>query len=60
MEKWLCLGAMGLSGILLVLFVLDLVIKLPFGGLSGLVDILGAISCALVLYLGWDAFRDVR
>ena len=61
MEKWLCWGAMGVSGGLLLLFVLDLVtLKIPFGGLSRLVDILGAISCALVLFLSWDAFKDLR
>ncbi len=60
MEKWLCLGAMGISSTLLVLFLLDLVIQIPFGGLSGLVDILALLSCGLILFLGWDAFRDVR
>jgi hypothetical protein len=61
MEKWLCLGAMGISGVLLILFVLDLVTKsIPFGGLSTAVDILGAVACALVAFLGWDAFRDLH
>lgn len=61
MEKWLCWGAMGISGGLLVLFILDLVTKsIPFGGLSTVVDILGVVSCGLVAYLGWDAFRDLR
>ncbi len=60
MEKWFCWGAMGTSGLLLILFVLDLVIKIPFGGLSLMVDILSAIGCALVAYLGWDALRDLR
>jgi hypothetical protein len=61
MEKWLCWGAMGISGVLLILFVLDLVTKsIPFGGLSTLVDILGAAACALVAFLAWDAFRDLH
>ena len=60
MEKWLCWGAMGVSGVLLVLFVLDLVLGFPFGGLSAIVDILGALSCGLIGYLGWDAFKDLR
>jgi len=60
MEKWLCRGTMGLSGLLLLLFVLDLVLRIPFGGLSRVVDILGLLSCGMVLYLGWDAFKDWR
>ncbi|MCC6416723.1 MAG: hypothetical protein IT429_00570 [Gemmataceae bacterium] len=60
MEKWMCWGAMGVSGFLLFLFVLDLVFKFPFGGLSQVVDVLAILSCAAVLYLGWDASRDLR
>ena len=60
MEKWLCWGGMGISGGLMLLFVLDLLITIPYGGLSKMVDILGVLSCAMVLYLSWDAFRDLR
>jgi hypothetical protein len=60
MEKWLCWGSMGVAGFLLLLFVLDLVVRFPFGGLNRLVDILAVISCGVVLYLGWDAFQDLR
>jgi hypothetical protein len=60
MEKWLCLGAMGVSGLLLLLFILDVVVKIPFGGLSLVVDIVSALACAIVLYLAWDAYQDVR
>ena len=60
MEKWLCWGAMGGSGFLLLLFLLDLILRFPFGGLSRVVDILAVLSCAAVLYLGWDAYQDIR
>ena len=60
MEKWLCWASMGVSGVLLLLFLLDLVVKTPFGGLSKIVDVLAVISCGVVLYLGWDAFQDLR
>jgi hypothetical protein len=61
MEKWLCWGAMGVSGFLFILFLLDVVTKsIPFGGLSTIVDIVGAIACALVIFLGWDASKDLR
>jgi hypothetical protein len=60
MEKWLCWGAMGISGFMVALFLLDLVIGFPFGKLSLVVDILGVAACAIVLFLGWDAAKDLR
>jgi hypothetical protein len=60
MEKWLCWGSMGVAGLMLLLFVLDLAFTVPFGGISKPVDILSIICSALVLYLGWDASRDLR
>ena len=61
MEKWLCWGAMGISGLLFILFILDVVTKsIPFCGLSTIVDILGALACGLIIYLGWDASKDLR
>ncbi|MFO0926630.1 MAG: hypothetical protein U0736_06260 [Gemmataceae bacterium] len=59
MEKILCFGSMGIAGLLLLLFVLDMVVKMPFGGTSVLVDIFGILVSALVLYLAFDAFRDL-
>jgi hypothetical protein len=60
MEKWLCLGSLGVAGVLLILFLLDVIIQIPFGGLNRVVDIVALLSCGLVVYLSWDAFRDVR
>jgi hypothetical protein len=60
MEKWLCWGSMGVAGLMLLLFILDLAFTFPFGGISKAVDILSIICSALVLYLGWDASRDLR
>jgi hypothetical protein len=60
MERWLCWGSMGVAGLLLLLFVLDLVIKVPFGGMGLMVDIFGILASGLVLYLGYDAFRDLH
>jgi hypothetical protein len=60
MEKWLCWGSMGISGFILLLFLLDILFQFPFGRLSLVVDIFGIIACGVVLYLGWDASRDLR
>jgi hypothetical protein len=60
MEKWFCWSSMGVAGLLLLLFLLDLFTKFPFAGLSSTVDIIMVIACGIVLYLAWDAFRDLR
>jgi hypothetical protein len=60
MEKWLCFGSMGVAGLLLLVFLLDAIVSTPFGGVSILVDIFGVLASAVVLYLAYDAFRDLR
>lgn len=60
MEKWLCWGSMGVAGLLLLLFLLDLTLKIPFGGVSPTVDVFSLIAAAIVLYLAWDAARDLQ
>ena len=60
MEKWFCWGSMGVAGLLLLLFLLDVLAGIPFGGLSPTVDIVSVVSCAILLYLGWNAYRDLR
>lgn len=60
MEKWLCWGSMGVAGLLLLLFLMDLVLGFPFGGVSAFVDIFGIFGSGLVLFLAWDASRDLR
>ena len=62
MEKWFCWTAMGSAGLVLLLFLVDLILNQPFGlrdiGLA--VDILGIVCCGVLLYLGWNAYRDIR
>ncbi len=63
MEKGMCLGSIGVSGFLLLIFLLDLFADVPFGG-SGSpylwVDIFGVLACGIVGYLGWNAYRDLK
>jgi hypothetical protein len=60
MEKWLCWGSMGVAGLLLLLFLLDLMFGFPFQKVSLYVDFFGILASGLVLYLAWDAFKDLR
>jgi hypothetical protein len=60
MEKWLCWGSLGVAGLLLLLFLLDLVLGFPFGGIDWYINILGMIACGLTGYLAWESFREIR
>jgi hypothetical protein len=60
MEKWLCFGSMGIAGLLLLLFPLDIVVGFPFGTISIPVDVFGILASGVVLYLAFDAQRDLR
>jgi hypothetical protein len=60
MEKWLCFSSMGVAGLLLLLFLLDIIIGVPFGKSSIMVDIFGILTSGLVFFLAFDAFRDLR
>ena len=47
-------------GLLLLLFLLDIFLAVPFGGASYIVDGAGILACGVVLYLAYDAFLDLR
>jgi hypothetical protein len=59
MEKWMCWGSMGVAGLLLLLFLLDIFLFVPFNA-GWIVDGAGILACGVVLYLAYDAFRDLR
>ena len=65
MEKWMCLGSVGVAALMLILFVADIAAGFPFSGDMSdspflLVDIGGALAAVIVGYLGWNAYRDVK
>jgi hypothetical protein len=60
MPKFLTIGGMAISAILLLLFGLDLAIQIPFERVSPVMDI-AAVVCALMLgYMSWTTFRELR
>jgi hypothetical protein len=68
MEKWLCIGSIGVAVIMFILFLLDLIVGIPFSSAKPpgesspfiLVDIGGLLGAGVVGYLGWNAYRDVK
>ena len=61
MDKALCYGALGIGALMLLVFMLDLVAGVPFGGKDFVAgDVLGLLASAIVVYLGWNASRDLK
>jgi len=61
MEKWFCWGAIGIGGLMILLFGLSLFPPyFPFGaGIHIFVKILIILASSVVLYLGWNALREL-
>lgn len=61
MEKKLSIASMVVAGLLLIAFLLDLILHIPFGGppTFTMIDIVGIIAGGLLLYLSWNALRDL-
>ena len=61
MEKYMCYGALGVAGLFMLLFILDLILKFPFGGGPFMIgDIFGIIVSGMVGYLGFNALKDLK
>jgi hypothetical protein len=61
MNKALCYGALGVGALMMLVFLLDLVAGAPFGGGDFVMgDILGFLASIIVVYLGWNALRDLK
>ncbi|MFN0056351.1 MAG: hypothetical protein ACKV0T_29750 [Planctomycetales bacterium] len=59
MTKNMIFGSMAAAGIVALLAILDLVLKVPFAGRM-VTDILFLVAAGMVLYMGWDTYRENR
>ena len=60
MSKALTIVGMVVAGLVGLLFLVDLVAGIPFGGANIMMNIGALIGAAILGYLSWDALRDVR
>jgi hypothetical protein len=58
MGKAMSIAGMVVGGILAVMFALDLVLGVPFGGRVPMMNIGFMICGGILAYLSWNAFRD--
>lgn len=60
MEKRLCWATLGIAGFVLLLFLLDAIMDIPFYGIEKWVDYLGIAASGLLGYLAWDTLRELK
>jgi hypothetical protein len=60
MEKWLCWGALVITSLLTLLFILDLFLEIPFGRASIGVDVFAVLAGGLLIYLCIDTMRELK
>ncbi|MCE9567078.1 MAG: hypothetical protein K8U57_34175 [Planctomycetes bacterium] len=66
MDKILCFGSLGVAILMLLIFLLDLIIGVPFKPKDSadnpftFVDVLGFLASAIVAYLAFNASKDLK
>jgi hypothetical protein len=60
MEKWLCWGALGVAGLIMLFFILDMPLGFPFGGMNKTIDVFGILASGVLVYLCWETIRELR
>jgi hypothetical protein len=60
LEIKLCWVTLGAAGLLMLVFVLDLIAGIPFGKASIALDILVLIAAGILAYLSWDTIRELQ
>lgn len=58
MTKKMIFASMGAAGLVALAAIADLVVKVPFGGYSMVMDILYVLAAGIVLYMGYDTYKD--
>ena len=57
--KKMIFGSMGAAGLVALASIADLALKSPFGGYSMAMDILFLVAAGIIIYLGYDTYRDM-
>lgn len=60
MSKAMTIAGMVVAGLIGLLFAADLLVSIPFGGHSTVMDVGAIVSAAILGYLSWDAYRDAH
>jgi hypothetical protein len=60
MAKAMSISGMIVAGLIALVFIADLAIGVPFGGVGTMTDVGFVLSSLILGYLSWNAFRDSK
>ncbi len=60
LELKICWGTLGAAGLLALVFLLDLLVGVPFGKASIPLDVLVLLATLILAYLSWDTLRELQ
>ncbi|MGH3452748.1 MAG: hypothetical protein ACRDQW_19020 [Haloechinothrix sp.] len=58
-SKKLVIGSMAAAGLVAVAAIMDIALKIPFAGRT-VMDIMFLVGSAVVLYMGWDTYQEMK
>lgn len=59
-SKNMIIGSWVVAGLVALIAILDLALGIPFNRQSIVMDVLFLIGAGVIIYMGWDAFQDLR
>ena len=59
MQKWLCIGAMAVLALIFLVYALDLALGIPFGRAGIVQDIVLILASAILIWQGYETYREV-
>jgi len=60
MEKLLCWLSLGVAAVVLLVFLVDLILGIPFGRLNFVLSVVVAIAAGIVVYISWETLREIK
>lgn len=58
-SKYMVFGSMGAAGLVALAALADIFLKVPFRGRI-VMDIMFLLGAALVIFMGWDAYKETK
>ncbi len=60
MAKGLCITGLVIASVILLFFVLDLSVAIPFSKVSPMMDIAMIVASLVLGYLSWSSLREIK
>lgn len=59
LQRILCAASLGVAGLVAILFLVDLLVGIPFGRFSWATDVVVLIACGLLIWQGLETWFEL-